>query len=601
MGLPTLAARAKNTAYKNAVNQWRRSLPGFGLSSNNLSRPNWTKSVNKGGKTSYLHLYSRDLLATEASPHTNLGEHWARAAASFHELPQETREKYKRDSQLRRSVSQSSQLPPLARAATQTDDVVEGPLGIASRTGMPIRASALAEHQRNTSFAKTCANWTKAHKSKSEADVDFPDTVQGVRVCHGEKCTQSMFDDESEESMRADVAHLFEYIRLVLLYFPAKNACADPMFLLQFVSDVERHYVLVVHPQHLNQSRFTAEFMMLRPDDVSDAASFSDTDAVHALPMHLALAPGRVVMGVTWPHISDELQFVSRLLQTGSEWTISNMTKSISGVGQWLVTDQTVVSFDDAKEREAEVKEQQASLAAMKKAMGLTGHKASGRVRGRRNKRKPKTEDALLAQTSKNKKKGGNDKPLPSSDSTGSVDTDEQTSCDEHWKDILTSLHKGRTSRTRATDAPPADDEARGPLAGDEAHDETRGPSVIAGERVIEEHGLAVLSEVWSNGVLEGFGITCRGHHDCHEKPGTICKKQLSLGKSPMSHEEAKLRLKRWYVAGLHETFDPQTARSSHIKFGGRALHQLRSGKETGWCTISEEDLNEMARRGKNA
>lgn len=67
MGLPTLAARAKNTAYKNAVNQWRRSLPGFGLSSNNLSRPNWTKSVNKGGKTSYLHLYSRDLLATEAS------------------------------------------------------------------------------------------------------------------------------------------------------------------------------------------------------------------------------------------------------------------------------------------------------------------------------------------------------------------------------------------------------------------------------------------------------------------------------------------------------------------------------------------------------
>ena len=122
---------------------------------------------------------------------------------------------------------------------------------------------------------------------------------------------------------------------------------------------------------------------------------------------------------------------------------------------------------------------------------------------------------------------------------------------------------------------------------------------MIAGERVIEEHGLAVLSEVWSHGVLEGFGITCRGHNDRHDKPGTICKKQLSLGKSPMSHEEAKLRLKRWYVAGLHETWDPQTARSSHIRFGGRGLHKLRSGAEAeGWCTISEEDLNEMARRG---
>ena len=116
---------------------------------------------------------------------------------------------------------------------------------------------------------------------------------------------------------------------------------------------------------------------------------------------------------------------------------------------------------------------------------------------------------------------------------------------------------------------------------------------------MIETHGLAVLSEVWLHGVLEGFGITCRGHNDCDDRPGTICKKSLSLGKSPMSHEEAKLRLKRWYVAGLNETWDPQTARSSHIRFGGRGLIKLGSTAE-GWCTISEEDLNEMARRGSN-
>ena len=63
-----------------------------------------------------------------------------------------------------------------------------------------------------------------------------------------------------------------------------------------------------------------------------------------------------------------------------------------------------------------------------------------------------------------------------------------------------------------------------------------------------------------------------------------------------MSHAEAKLRLKRWYVAGSQEAFDPQTARTSHIKFGGRGLHMLDSGAE-GWCSISEEDLNEIARR----
>ena len=63
-----------------------------------------------------------------------------------------------------------------------------------------------------------------------------------------------------------------------------------------------------------------------------------------------------------------------------------------------------------------------------------------------------------------------------------------------------------------------------------------------------------------------------------------------------MSHAEAKLRLKRWYVAGAQQTWDPQTARSSHIKFGGMGLCMLDSGAE-GWCDIGEEELNEMARR----
>ena len=166
MGLPCLAARAKNTSYKNAVEQWRRALPGFERK-NNLCRPDWTKCENTGSRTSYLHLYSRDLLAEmEGSPHMNLGEHWAQAALSFHELPEERQEKYKSDARLSRNVAHSSQLPPLARAAIPADDAAEGPLGIASREGFPVRASAVAEHQRKTTFADVCGKWTKAHNSK---------------------------------------------------------------------------------------------------------------------------------------------------------------------------------------------------------------------------------------------------------------------------------------------------------------------------------------------------------------------------------------------------------------------------------------------------
>ena len=331
--------------------------------------------------------------------------------------------------------------------------------------------------------------------------------------------------------MKDDVAHLVEYIRLVLLYFPAKDACADPTLLLQFVSDAETLYVLVVHPQHLNQFRFTAEFMMLRP--VSDAASVSD--AVHSLPMQLAFAPGRVLLGVTWPHISDELQLVSRLLQTGSEWTISNMTKSIVALGQWVVTDHTVVSFEDAKARGAVVKAQKAALAAMKKAMGFTGHKASGRVPRRPgHKRTPETEDALRA---KNEKRGGRGKQMPSSESAGSADTDEETSCDEHWKEILLAMRrkKGVANRTRATEGPPADDETGGPLADDETSGPLAAERATAGERELEEHGLATIAEIIRDGALAGFRITCRRHHDCDEKPNTFCKKHLPLGNPHVS------------------------------------------------------------------
>ena len=193
---------------------------------------------------------------------------------------------------------------------------------------------------------------------------------------------------------------------------------------------------------------------------------------------------------------------------------------------------------------------------------------------------------------------------MPSSDSSGSAATDEETSCDEHWTSIMAALRKQAAAKARnigATEGPPADDETGGPLA----HDETRGPlaaddiaalRAIAGERVLEAHGLSTLAAVVKKGVLVAFEIRCRCHNNHNDRPGTICKKHLPLGKPPMSHAEAQLRLKRWYVAGANETFDPRTARTSHVNFGGPSLCLLDSGA-TGWCDISEEDLNEMARR----
>ena len=397
--------------------------------------------------------------------------------------------------------------------------------------------------------------------------------------------------------MDPDVVYLFfRTHKACVAVFPGKEACEDPTFMFTLVSDVATVYVLVVHPQHLNQTRFTAEVMLLRA--VSEADPIS-----HALPMLMGFAPGRVVLNTVWPHIRDELQFVSHLIELcGADWTISLMTKRIVSVGQWLVTAETVVSYEDAKAQEVVLKSQRSSLAAMKNAMGLIGHKASGRG-GRRNKRTPITDNAIRAS-----EKAGPGKQIHSSDSSGSADTDEDSSCDEHWQDmyiyILTSLRK--TAHAKTKDTPiiePVAGDTSGPLAAGSSEavsaDGVPGLRVRPGDRSLEHHGLATIAEVRSRGVLVGFGITCRRHSDASDRPGIVCKKQLLLGNPSMSHVEAKLRLKRWYVVGTQaraETWCPEKARSSHLGFGGQRLQLLGSDAEE-WRDISDEELNDMARR----
>ena len=92
-----------------------------------------------------------------------------------------------------------------------------------------------------------------------------------------------------------------------------------------------------------------------------------------------------------------------------------------------------------------------------------------------------------------------------------------------------------------------------------------------------------------------GFGITCKRHRNRMDEPGVICKKMCTLGNSGMSHDEARRRLKRWYVAGLSddiwETEDPRTY---HLKLGGTQL--MRFGDDCpDWAGISEADLDLMA------
>ena len=100
-------------------------------------------------------------------------------------------------------------------------------------------------------------------------------------------------------------------------------------------------------------------------------------------------------------------------------------------------------------------------------------------------------------------------------------------------------------------------------------------------------------------GRVIGYGIVCGRHSNAADKPGTQCKKQCLLGMGPraISHHEAKLRLKRWFVAGQFQEpgWPAGNQRAHHLKCGDQALCLFATG-ELGWSEMSEDELNEVCR-----
>lgn len=88
--------------------------------------------------------------------------------------------------------------------------------------------------------------------------------------------------------------------------------------------------------------------------------------------------------------------------------------------------------------------------------------------------------------------------------------------------------------------------------------------------------GIFEVAEVRSHGELIGFGGNCRRHCNPDDGPRTICKVQLTFGKSnPLSVEETRCRVKFWCILGWlqHGELEATPApRTSHLALRPRDL-----------------------------
>ena len=71
---------------------------------------------------------------------------------------------------------------------------------------------------------------------------------------------------------------------------------------------------------------------------------------------------------------------------------------------------------------------------------------------------------------------------------------------------------------------------------------------------------------------IVGYCGNCNGHHDAL-RPQIVCKKQVTIGRSGLTYETLRLRMKRWIIAGLdHDDWDLSVGATKHIGVG-RAMY----------------------------
>ena len=437
---------------------------------------------------------------------------------------------------------------------------------------------------------------------------------------------------------------LVQYLRRALRFFATrtKGDGRDPTTVLKFKSAGGRIvYFLVAHAQQTNSALFEAELFAMEPALASDGGEAT-------LPMVLGLCPGPMVCGTQWPDIRDEHEAAMALVREDLVWEISVMTSRPALLGQRYITDETIISAIDVAEKERAKLQQARAMRAFKKITQVAPAIAKP------SRRKPRTsaarspasgQGAAAAASSSDRPPAASGTPgvdAQSSDSSDSAESVSDEDVEDCWHAVLKSLIPktkakldrvgGKARLARPLVEPlvepltePLAEPLAEPLVGDDAPIEVpeipevpdlpaaapplaRGPRAEParrGARIVEMcGGFAPISEVMGSARdIIGYGIVCGRHNNVADKLGTQCKKQCLLGKGPsaISQLEARLRLKRWFVAGQfqEESWPIATMRTKHLKvadFEGRQLALYASDTANALSSLSADDLDAACR-----
>jgi hypothetical protein len=586
----SIGAKHVNDMFQRNVGRWRASLSDKRKGTTGKERPPWMKSLNAGTATTGYHYFKRGMRQVDLFN--------GKAAQAWAILDPVIREEFERKAAHARTLASVRPTPLDNYMETMEEkEIEEGPWCLSSRNGkFAMNAGVVERALENSTMQQISKNWQARFEAKVLPDPEFTgSSVDGA------------IDKGIPAAQQGIVEQMLENMRLALRFADRDH---DAGLMLEFQHGDETVYALAPHCLHIERKSFEGEFFRMVP--LPAEAASSDV----ALPMVLQyLKQGEGVLG-HWPCIETETQFTLHLVELAEEvWQMYLLNTRPISMCRREVLGRTHLHADGLRELEQEYLAAQAAMKVFRLSNGLTarstggpkGRKGRGSGRGGRARGRTGGLDlvAVDAPVRPNRKvkcvDTSHSSPSETSESGAEKDRKEDTSV---LKGKLDALVAGVGGEHGGIDPPAGCGEGESASSGSggvmaralsEALRRHLAGRAAPGEKVMEVWGDRFpFAEIKRKGVFVGYGVTCALHVNADgEAGGTPCKKSITIGGSGISLGEARLRLKRWLVAGKFHALDPAKERKSHIALGGLHLSHL-GGDQPSWSDFPEDDLDAL-------
>jgi len=593
-----------NAIFDEGWKRWGKSLqptlqqPAGVTIKNGNSRDSAAYHSARGIQTKGWHLYAKEnkTLFEEEGAHLHWRDKGLRVAhqkqKAFEALTPEEQEPFHERARKLRAQAKARGAPVEHELQTQAaPEVFAGPWSLSATknglpSGWPLHNALVERTVKNKPLRYAAADWDSEHYKVWGEALEVPDVDDIEEPCKPGECIHALTPVQTHR-----FGTLSEEFRLALRHHGLPAQCP---LLFELVCGCDRKYFLI--GDHDWTHKLRCDIIAARVVSGSPEGGFP-----YEVGLEREAASGQVCEK-GWPSIQSETMFLLRTVNHSSNpWHMYALRTDPEQTWSYSVLEKVYVDVDAMRQKECARLQHLFALKLLKKVQEPVKDPRFKKARKGKGKGKRK-----------GKRKG----------KKGRGGGEEETETESDWEEDLEGepdeppavepdgLGPGEPPAVEADDLGPGEPPAvepddLGPGEPPAVEPDGLGPGFAppavppppppaAHHKVGEEWGNLGLG--WwlapirnsATGEIIGCGATCKQHHDVG---GSLvdCKKQVRMGKSGLSYDTMRLRMKRWLIAGLDEAdWDAGYKRETHVGMGGRYMKDFEVG-------LSEEECDAIA------